>query len=692
MRRHDGRLYLATPVGVSYLRSATPEDPRRFVPVPGPNNQCWSFESMPDAAGRRPPTLVAGCTAGLYQIDGTTSRPISSVDGTVRVSVLLRSKAVPTRLWVGLFDGLASYRWENGRWIDEGRVPQVVDQLRTLYENPDGSVWAGTASTGLLLVAFPSTPRPGEPRPTASIRRFGVADGIPDGGVGVQPIHGAPAFTRWGSTHDRVIVRYDTIKRTFVRDHTFDGIEADALQPGFGVVDGPGGTLLADFGKGTAILTKAADGSWSIDRATFARVGSQNGTPPLVEPDRVVWLTPGDTLVRYDMGRAVSRSTAPFTTLVRHVTANGDRVLYAGNTALPAPPRLPSTEDSFRFEFAAPTFVDEAATAYQTRLDGLDREWSPWTKEARRDFTNLGFGGYRFHVRARNVLGQVSNEDTFAFTILPPWYRTWWAYLGYAALFGLAVFGVERLQRRRVLGKERARAQFEEARLRAEAAEALATSEREGKKQVELLSEMGREITASLDFDTIFGTLYERVNQLADADVFGVGLYHAGSPGDRVSARHRARASATRRTRARRPTAISCRSGASNTASRCSSTICARSTGEYVSRYEEPRRQLEDGSLSRGAAVDHLPAARRQGTRPRHHHDPELRDGRLHRASPQRAAAAWRRTPPSRSTTRPRTVSSTNRSTRSGGCSTWPSAPGRWPWRPMRPRARSCPR
>ncbi len=37
---------------------------------------------------------------------------------------------------------------------------------------------------------------------------------------------------------------------------------------------------------------------------------------------------------------------------------------------------------------------------------------------------------------------------------------------------------------------------------------------------------MGREITASLDFDTIFGTLYERVNQLADADVFGVGLYH----------------------------------------------------------------------------------------------------------------------------------------------------------------------
>ena len=37
---------------------------------------------------------------------------------------------------------------------------------------------------------------------------------------------------------------------------------------------------------------------------------------------------------------------------------------------------------------------------------------------------------------------------------------------------------------------------------------------------------MGREITASLDFETIFGKLYDRVNELADADVFGVGLYH----------------------------------------------------------------------------------------------------------------------------------------------------------------------
>ncbi len=78
----------------------------------------------------------------------------------------------------------------------------------------------------------------------------------------------------------------------------------------------------------------------------------------------------------------------------------------------------------------------------------------------------------------------------------------------------------------RVVARERQRSQFAEAKLRAEAAESLAKTESEGKKNVELLSEMGREITASLDFETIFGKLYDRVNELADADVFGVGLYH----------------------------------------------------------------------------------------------------------------------------------------------------------------------
>jgi len=46
------------------------------------------------------------------------------------------------------------------------------------------------------------------------------------------------------------------------------------------------------------------------------------------------------------------------------------------------------------------------------------------------------------------------------------------------------------------------------------------------KENIELLSEIGKEITASLDIDKIFYKLYEHVNQLVDATIFGVGIYY----------------------------------------------------------------------------------------------------------------------------------------------------------------------
>jgi signal transduction histidine kinase/response regulator RpfG family c-di-GMP phosphodiesterase len=46
-------------------------------------------------------------------------------------------------------------------------------------------------------------------------------------------------------------------------------------------------------------------------------------------------------------------------------------------------------------------------------------------------------------------------------------------------------------------------------------------------KNVQLLSEIGQEITSTLDLDTILNTVYENVNQLMDASVFGIGIYNA---------------------------------------------------------------------------------------------------------------------------------------------------------------------
>jgi signal transduction histidine kinase len=48
----------------------------------------------------------------------------------------------------------------------------------------------------------------------------------------------------------------------------------------------------------------------------------------------------------------------------------------------------------------------------------------------------------------------------------------------------------------------------------------------EQKQNVELLSEIGRKTTSSLSVETIISTVYDNVNALMDASVFGIGIYH----------------------------------------------------------------------------------------------------------------------------------------------------------------------
>jgi signal transduction histidine kinase/DNA-binding response OmpR family regulator len=606
LHRHGGRLYAATGNGVFVLQPASGTQPARFRLLPGLSDQAWWFESVPDQAGNGPGTLLVASSVGLFRVVGDTVEAIKAPpDGSLRASLLQRSTVDPARVWVAMFDGLMSFRLVNGQWVDEGRVQGISDQIRSLHEEPDGTLWAGSQATGVLRVRWAERPGPQTVRPAAIVEHFGAADGISTGFVGVQTIDGAPVFA--GITDTLTAYRFDDGTRRFVKVTEFDNIGTDMRDLGFGVIQGPDGVVYVNFGKETVVLRKQADGAWSRDTASFARF-RPFGSPTtlLAEPDGTVWMAVGLQVLRFESrrGRAVA---PPPTPLLRRITVNRDRLLYGGGAPTDVAPRLPAADNALRFEFAAPQYPAESTMEYQTRLDGLDGDWSSWTGEARRDYTNLGFGDFTFRVRARNLAGETSQEGRYVFAVLPPWYRTWWAYAGYVGVIGLLALAVDRVQRRRVIGKERQRAQIAEARLRAEAAEALARSESDGKRTLELLSDIGREITSSLEFDTIFMNLYARVQQLAPADVFGVGLYR---PESKQLEYRLAIEQGKRYTPYTRDVSDPDQLPVWSLTHRQPVFIndVQSEFRKYVNRYEEPSRPLEDGSMSRAPqSIIYLP-------------------------------------------------------------------------------------
>ena len=111
----------------------------------------------------------------------------------------------------------------------------------------------------------------------------------------------------------------------------------------------------------------------------------------------------------------------------------------------------------FTLEFAALNYSSPRQNRYAYKLEGFDRDWIlTGADNPRATYTGLPDGNYRFRVRAANPDG-VWNETgvSLPIRVLPPPWRTWWAYSLYAlALFGLIAWYL-RLHRKE-LAAERA--------------------------------------------------------------------------------------------------------------------------------------------------------------------------------------------------------------------------------------------
>ena len=485
-------------------------------------------------------TLLAATLDGIFLIEGdrATQRVLDLFS-----YFLYRSRQDSSRVYAGLNDGLALLHWKNGNWHFAGRVPGISREIRSIVEDEEGMLWLGTSQQGVLRVKIPPR-QPGlaidKEAPEVEIEHYTEKDGIARGWVEVSFVKKQARFAT-----SKGLRRFDLRSQSFLPDSTLRQAFADTARWIDRVIEDRQGRVLIRTGyQNKTIIGVAApqeDGAYVWNTTPFLRIleyGDMMAIYPDPEPPGVVWFGGDGSIVRYDPAVAKGYSV-DYSALIRRVTVNleragGDSVIFGGTKLsesfeLSERPALPYANNALRFEFAATSYDGPSANQYQILLEGFDKNWSEWTAETKKDYTNLPEAEYHFRVRAKNLYDHLGQEAVYSFKILPPWWRTWWAYGGYALMLGLLVYAADRVQRGRVLKKERERAEIRETKLRAQAVEAenkALQAENARKKNVELLSEIGKEITASLDMDTIFYKLYEHVNQLADVGSFGVGIYH----------------------------------------------------------------------------------------------------------------------------------------------------------------------
>ncbi len=95
---------------------------------------------------------------------------------------------------------------------------------------------------------------------------------------------------------------------------------------------------------------------------------------------------------------------------------------------------LPEEENSFTLAFSALDLVEPDKVKYAYRIDPNSQKWI-FAKSNRISLSMLPAGHYTLEVRVCNSEGYWSPHiRQLGIKILPPWWRTWWAYCAYAAI------------------------------------------------------------------------------------------------------------------------------------------------------------------------------------------------------------------------------------------------------------------
>ena len=124
---------------------------------------------------------------------------------------------------------------------------------------------------------------------------------------------------------------------------------------------------------------------------------------------------------------------------------------------------LTHRDNVIAFEFSVLHFRNTKKNNFAYQLAGWDKDWVYTDyKNRRATYTNLPHGDYTFRVKASNSDGYWNEEGaSLKITVLPPPWKTWWAYTLYGLTLLIIIFAYIRSQQRKLIFERQLNAQLE---------------------------------------------------------------------------------------------------------------------------------------------------------------------------------------------------------------------------------------
>ena len=406
----------------------------------------------------------AGTYGGLFQLQNGRFGGVAGMESFHPV-ILAMHQDRQGRKWLGTQGGLV--RGDERGWTNfTTRHGLSADEVRAIADDREGNLWVGTRGGGLNRFRdgqFTSL-RKAEELPSEDISSLLVdEDGV-----------------LWVGTFGSGLARFSHGRWT--RYTRRDGLISNSV--GYIVEDGQGylwigsnaGLMRArkselnEFAAGgrSFVLVNAykkADGLPTSE----CTLGSQPGA--CRTRDGRLWFPTIKGLVSVDPTQLLPNTNPP-PVLVESVLIEGREEHADGVRSRPVQVmKVPAGEGRIEVHYTSLNLSAGSKARFRYRMEGHETDWTEAGAERVARYRKLPAGDYRFHVTACNEDGVWNPQgSSFALTVLPPFWSTWWFLtLVVASVLG-AVVGVvhylstqklhrqlESLRQKEALEKERSR-------------------------------------------------------------------------------------------------------------------------------------------------------------------------------------------------------------------------------------------
>lgn len=351
------------------------------------------------------------------------------------------------RIWIGLYpSGLASFYYEDGKWIDEGKIANTDLDIRVICFDNNYNLWAGTTES-VIKITRPTFLRHKILKP--EVINYNDANGLPKNDA-IFPFNDSENMVFASSegflnyTNDSKSFAFTEKYTDWFKSHFTYRAKLDRHNNIWAVSQ--------SHDKETAFvkkLIKNSEGDFIVE-TQFAKNISNQLFGILFFDNKSLWVggSPSE-IVKFDLSK--SEKSGKVKAFIHQVLSNKD-TLFNGfyrdedsNMVGKQPHNMQKVlafkQHNLTFFFGGISNKIEALPVYRWRLKGFEDEWGDWSNKTEVRFTNLHEGDYTFMLQAKDIYGNISDIEEYSFSINPPWHRTIVAYIAYLLFFVAFVWG-----------------------------------------------------------------------------------------------------------------------------------------------------------------------------------------------------------------------------------------------------------